>query len=431
MKVRYFMLEIRKKNEFDFLLFFLCILAWIIGLFLIYSATHVHETGPLVNSTKNQVLWITMGLFTILIITSLPTRLYYSLAYVAYGLSLLLLLYGFFTGVISKGAERWIAIGGIRLQPAEFAKIGIVLALARYFSTQTLSFERLTSFIVPVVLIFVPFVLIIKQPDLGSALILCAITLPIFYWAGMSILDLFFLMSPVLSLVLSAVPLIWAFTAQSSIGILGAIPWGIFFMAVCAALYIRRPPRFVLVCIIVCNLVTAGITTVVWNGFLQDYQKKRILSFINPQADPAGAGYQVIQSKVAIGSGHFIGKGYLKGTQTRLSFLPEQHTDFIFSVLGEQFGLLGCIAVLILFLMIVIRGYMTLQFVKSRFSNLVIVGAVSLLAFHIFINVSMTIGMMPVVGVPLPFLSYGGSFTMTIAILIGFIINARYCKQDF
>jgi rod shape determining protein RodA len=425
------MLEIKKRNEFDFLLLFLCILAWIAGLFLIYSATHVHESGPLINSTKNQIIWVSMALFIILIITSIPARVYFTLSYIAYGLSLILLFYGFFTGVISKGAERWILIGGIRLQPAEFAKIGIVLALARYFSTRTLSLERITSFIVPCALIAVPFALIIKQPDLGSALILCAISLPIFYWAGLSILELFFLTSPIMSLILSAVPLIWAFTSNSSLGIWGAIPWGIFFVVFFIIIYMARPHTFILVGLVALNLFTAGITTVVWNGFLQDYQKKRILSFINPQADPAGAGYQVIQSRVAIGSGHFIGKGYLKGTQTRLSFLPEQHTDFIFSVLGEQFGFLGCIAILMLFLFIIVRGYMTLQYVKSRFSNLVIVGSVSLLSFHIFINVSMTLGMMPVVGVPLPFLSYGGSFTLTIAILIGFILNARYNKQDF
>jgi rod shape determining protein RodA len=188
---------------------------------------------------------------------------------------------------------------------------------------------------------------------------------------------------------------------------------------------------FIVVSVIAVNLITAGITTVAWNGFLQDYQKKRIISFINPQADPAGAGYQVIQSKVAIGSGHFTGKGYLKGTQTRLAFLPEQHTDFIFSVLGEQFGLLGCAAVILLYIMLIIRGYMTTQYVRNRFSNLVIVGSVSLLAFHIIINISMTLGIMPVVGVPLPFLSYGGSFTLTVAILVGFILNARYSKQDF
>ena len=195
---------------------------------------------------------------------------------------------------------------------------------------------------------------------------------------------------------------------------------------------------FLLVSVIVLNLFTAGITTVVWNGFLQDYQKKRILSFINPEADPVGAGYQAVAVSVVpvssprgVPEGHITGKGYLKGTQTRLSFLPEQHTDFIFSVLGEQFGLFGCTAVLILYLLLIIRGYTTTQYVKNSFSNLVIVGSVSLLAFHVFINVSMTVGMMPVVGVPLPFLSYGGSFTLTIAILVGFVLNARYNKKDF
>jgi rod shape determining protein RodA len=425
------MLEIRKKSEFDFALLFLCIVLWIVGLFLVFSATRIHESGPLVNSTRNQIIWVAMGLFTILIITSLPTRLYFSLSYVAYGLSLLLLLYGFFTGVISKGAERWIVIGGIRLQPAEFAKIGLVLALARYFTTKSLSLERITSFIVPCVLIIVPFGFIMKQPDLGSALILCAIALPIFYWAGLSMLELFFLTSPLVSLLLSAIPLIVAFTSQASPGIGGAIPWGIFFVFLCVVAYMARPPMYILVALIALNLFTAGITTVAWNGFLKDYQKKRIMSFLNPQADPAGAGYQVIQSKVAIGSGRIVGKGYLKGTQTRLSFLPEQHTDFIFSVLGEQFGFFGCIAVIILYFLFIIRGYMTTQYVKNRFSNLVIVGSVSLVAFHVFVNVSMTVGMMPVVGVPLPFLSYGGSFTLTIAILAGFVLNARYNKQDF
>ena len=424
-------MEIQKRSEFDFFLLFLSVVLWIIGLFLVYSATHIYDSGPLVHSTRNQIIWVALGLVTILIVTSIPTRVYYSLSYVLYGLSLLLLLYGVFTGVISKGAERWISIGGLRLQPAEFAKIGLVLALARYLSTKTLSLERITSFIAPCVFIFVPFVLILKQPDLGSALILCAISLPIFYWAGLTILEIFFLTSPLLSLALSAVPLILAFTSKAPPGIGEAIPWGIFFIVLCVILYVTHPPRFLLVCVVVLNLFTAGITTVVWNGFLQDYQKKRILSFINPEADPVGAGYQVIQSKVAIGSGHITGKGYLKGTQTRLSFLPEQHTDFIFSVLGEQFGLFGCTAVLILYLLLIIRGYTTTQYVKNSFSNLVIVGSVSLLAFHIFINVSMTVGMMPVVGVPLPFLSYGGSFTLTIAILVGFVLNARYNKKDF
>jgi rod shape determining protein RodA len=425
------MLEVQKRNEFDKLLLAVCMILWCIGLFLVYSATSIHDTGPLIHSTRNQMIWISMGLIAILVVTALPTRFFFTIAYVVYGLSLLLLLYAFFTGVASKGAERWVAIAGIRVQPSEFAKLGVLLALARYMSTKELSLDRLTSFIVPGLLLIVPFALILKQPDLGSALILCAISLPMFYWAGMSLLQLFLLISPGLSLVLSAIPLIMAFTSHQSLGIGGAIPWGVFFLVLCVLLYLSRLPKFILVAILVMNLFTAGITTVVWNGFLQDYQKKRILSFIDPQADASGSGYQVIQSMVAVGSGHIVGKGYLKGTQTRLSFLPEEHTDFIFSVLGEQFGLMGCSVVILLFLTLIVRGFMTLQYVKNRFSNLVIVGAVSLLAFHVFINVSMTIGMMPVVGVPLPFLSYGGSFTITIAVLMGLVLNARYNKQDF
>jgi rod shape determining protein RodA len=425
------MFELQKKNDLDLMLVLTALALWVVGVFLVFSATHIYDSGPLVHSTRNQIIWIGMGLFIILAITSIPTRFYFSFAYVLYGASLLLLMYGAVTGVISKGAERWVSIAGLRVQPSEFAKIGLLLALARYFSTKTITLERLPSFILPGILVMVPFALILKQPDLGTALILGLTTVPMMYWAGLTILELFFLFSPVVSLALSAIPLILAFTFNTHGGIWEAIPWGIFFVVLCGVLYFARPRLVILTGVVVINLFTAGITTVAWNGVLKDYQKKRILSFINPQMDPVGAGYQVIQSKVAIGSGSVMGKGYLKGTQTRLSFLPEQHTDFIFSVLGEQFGLSGCIAILLLFLLLIIRGYTTTQVVRNRFTNLVIVGSVSLLALHIFINVSMTLGMMPVVGVPLPFLSYGGSFTLTIAILLGFLLNAKYSKQDF
>jgi rod shape determining protein RodA len=425
------MLEIRKKSNVDVALVLTAMALWIIGVLLVFSATHIYESGPLIHSTRNQIIWIVMGIFIILVVASIPTKFYFSFAYVLYGASLLLLLYGAITGVISKGAERWVSIAGLRVQPSEFAKIGLLLALARYFSTKTISIERLTSFIVPGILMMVPFGLILKQPDLGTALILALMSVPMLYWAGLPVLELFFLMSPVASLALSAIPLILAFTFNTREGVWEAIPWGVFFVFLCGVLYFSRPRFIILAGVVIVNLFTAGVTTVAWNGVLQDYQKKRILSFINPQMDPSGAGYQVIQSKVAIGSGSVMGKGYLQGTQTRLSFLPEQHTDFIFSVLGEQFGLMGCFAIILLFLFLIIRGYTTTQMVRNRFTNLVIVGSVSLLAFHVFINIAMTLGMMPVVGVPLPFLSYGGSFTITIAILLGFLLNARYSKQDF
>jgi rod shape determining protein RodA len=306
-----------------------------------------------------------------------------------------------------------------------------LFALARYLSDHSVSLERLRSFVVPGVLILVPFLLVLKQPDLGTALVFCAMALPLFYWAGLTGRDVFFVLTPIASLVLSAIPLIHSYTSQSPLGFMGAVPWGIFFMVVCVVLYLTRPPALILIGVIVLNLVTATITTVLWNSFLKDYQKARIISFIDPHSDPAGAGYQVIQSKVAIGSGGLFGKGYLQGTQTRLSFLPEQHTDFIFSVLGEQFGLVGCTLVLLLFVFLLVRGLTATRTVRNRFSNLLILGSVSILAFHIFVNVAMTLGMMPVTGVPLPFLSYGGSFTVTVAILVGLLINIRAANQDF
>jgi rod shape determining protein RodA len=423
--------EMHRRTQFDFAIFFSALALWIIGILLVYSATHIHETGPLAGLAKTQIIWVTMGVLIILAVVSIPMAFYYHFSYVFYGFSLLLLLYAVFTGVEAKGAERWISIAGFKLQPSEFAKIGLLMGLARYLSTKEVSLERITSFIVPSLLILVPFVLVLKQPDLGTAMVFCAMSLPIFIWAGLPLVEAFFLVSPGISLGLAMIPLIASFVTKHPTGIWGAVPWGIFFLAVFAILYLRRPPLIILVGTLAANIAVSALTTILWNSALKDYQKMRIISFINPQQDAAGAGYQVIQSMVAIGSGHWLGKGYLKGTQTRLSYLPEQHTDFIFSVLGEQFGFFGSVAVLMLFLFLIVRGFHTTQYVRNRFTNIMIVGAISIIAFHIFINIAMAIGMMPVTGVPLPFLSYGGSFTFTLAILVGLVLNARVSRQDF
>jgi rod shape determining protein RodA len=324
-----------------------------------------------------------------------------------------------------------VAIAGIRIQPSEFAKIGLLFALAKYLSKRNLSLLDPKSLIVPGLLILVPFLLVIKQPDLGTAMVFCAMALPIFYWAGMSLVEVFLLMSPIISVIFSMIPLVLSYGTTQSYGIGSAIPWGLFFIVVCGVLYLSRAPRFLVVIVVFLSIVSATFTTVLWSSFLKDYQKGRIISFINPQADAFGSGYQVIQSKVAVGSGALLGKGFLQGSQSRLSYLPEQHTDFIFSVLGEQFGMLGCASVILIFLLIVLRGIATTQFVRNRFTNLVIVGSVTIIAFHVYINIAMAIGMMPVTGVPLPFLSYGGSFAITVAILIGLILNAQVSNQNF
>ncbi len=424
------MTDLREKSGFDFSLFISAILLWIIGIVLVYSATFIHESGPLAQLYKQQIIWVAMALFIIMAIISIPGRFFYTTAYLLYGISLLLLIMAIAIGVSAKGAERWISIAGFKIQPSEFAKIGLLLALSRYFSEKTVSFNRLSSFIVPCLLIGAPFALVLKQPDLGTAGVFCAMALPMLLWSGLPLFDLFLLLSPVISLALSALPLIFTYGVDKGWGIGEAVPWGFFFLTLCALFYFVRPPLFIVIVSIAANLFTATITTIVWSTFLKDYQKLRIISFINPQADPFGSGYQVIQSKVAIGSGHLFGKGFLRGTQTKLSYLPEQHTDFIFSVLGEQFGLFGCTIVLILFLLLIIRALSFTAHIRNRFFNLIITGAVSIITFHLFVNIAMTIGIMPVTGIPLPFLSYGGSFTLTVAILIGLILNARIFAHE-
>lgn len=423
--------EFRSKGQFDWPIFMAAAALWVFGIFLVYSATYIHESGPLAGLFKQQIVWVLMALLVIVVVMSIPGRMLFGLSYVIYGLSLVLLVVAVFTGVAAKGAERWISLGGFKLQPSEFAKLGLLLALARYLSEKTVSLDRISSFILPGLLIGVPFALVLKQPDLGTAMVFCAMALPMFFWGGLSLRDVFFIVSPILSLGLSAIPLIISYSSGHDWGAAGAIPWGLFFLALCGYLYVTRPSMFILIGVVAANLFTATIITVVWNSFLKDYQKMRIISFINPQADPFGAGYQVIQSKLAIGSGYIFGKGYLKGTQTKLSFLPEQHTDFIFSVLGEQFGFFWCALVILTFLFLIVRCYMVTQSVRNRFINLVVVGSASIIAFHIFINSAMTMGMMPVTGIPLPFLSYGGSFTLTVAMLIGLILNARSSDHNF
>ena len=426
------MIETRTKGgHFDFSLFFAIIVIWVIGVFLVYSATYVHTSGVLSGIFKTQILWVVMGILVILAVVSIPARIFYSLSYTLYILSLLLLIYALFGGIVLKGAGRWISLGGIRVQPSEFAKVGLLFALAYHLSRKSISLTKLSSFIMPGILILIPFLLVLKQPDLGTAIVFCVMSFPMFFWAGMSLMEIFFVISPGISIVLAAIPLIITYGTTQPLGIAHAIPWGIFFVAICLSLYFIRSPALILVGVIIANLVAATITTVLWNSFLKDYQKGRIISFINPQADPYGAGYQVIQSEVAIGSGHIFGKGYLQGTQTRLSYLPEQHTDFIFSVLGEQFGLVGCFIVLLLFLFIIIRGLTAIHSIRNRFTNLIIIGSISILSFHVFVNIAMVIGIMPVTGLPLPFLSYGGSFTLTVALLSGLILNAKVSNQDF
>jgi rod shape determining protein RodA len=255
----------------------------------------------------------------------------------------------------------------------------------------------------------VPFLLVLKQPDLSTALVFGVMALFMLYWAGMAGWEIFILVSPVLSVILTSQQILWA----------------LLFVLLFIVMWVNRVNLLMLLTTLIINMAAGYSSILLWNRILKEHQRARILTFINPMHDPKGAGYQIIQSKVATGSGGLFGKGFGNGSQTNLSFLPEEHTDFIFSVLGEQFGFVGCVVVLVIFFFLIYRIFRMCVNIRSRFANLVTVGIAAIISFHVFINIAMTLGMMPVTGLPLPFLSYGGSFLLTCMVLIGIVMNFR------
>ena len=398
-----------RKKSFDFLLFTTAIALWIIGNALVYSATITHTSGPLAGIFQQQIIWTAIGIIIVLIMVSVPTDWYYKLAPVFYVATILLLLAVLANGVSTKGAGRWLMLSGVKIQPSEFAKIGLLLMLARYFTKNEITLQKPMSLLMPAIIIIIPFALVVGQPDLSTTLAMIAMSFPIFYWAGMPLVEIIYLISPGISAILAIMPLIIVFVKSKALnlstgvaassfsdsseafaakgeqlGVVGAIPWAIFFAIICFLLYKYPPKKLFLVLIIAANLVAASAATLIWENALGDYQKTRVISFINPQIDPKGSGYQVIQSIIAIGSGQISGKGFLEGTQVNLAYLPEQHTDFIFSVLGEQFGFYGCVAVILLFFLFVARALYYTRSIRERFVNIIVVGAVSLFVYHIF-----------------------------------------------
>jgi rod shape determining protein RodA len=376
----------------------------VIGLMAVYSAT-VGETGSL---WQKQAVYASIGLVFMAGIYIVPPRLIYAAAYPLYALSLLPLLYI----IVFKGGsvERWIALpGGFNLQPSELTKIALLLAMARFLSFQPVSLALPRTLVMPFFLFAVPFVLVLLQPNLSTALSFVAMALMMAFFAGLSVRDVFFLASPLFSVILTFNNYAWA---------------GLFIILIVVMWRTRAGLRSVIFWLTV-NIASGYAAIFVWNKILFAHQRDRILTFVDPQMDPQGSGYQVLQSKVAIGSGGLFGKGYLNGTQTNLSFLPEEHTDFIFSVIGEQFGFIGCVVVLGVVFLLLQRILGVAVDTRSRFTALVAVGVTGILSFHVIVNVSMTMGMMPVTGLPLPFLSYGGSFLISCLIMLGILLNLR------
>ncbi len=376
-----------------------------IGLLAVYSATaHVPASG----FWQKQMVYAGIGLVLMAGVYLIPPSWFYAAAYPLYLLSLLPLLYI----ILFKGdaVERWISLpGGLNLQPSELTKVALLLAMARLLSFQPVSLARPGTLVMPFLLFLVPFVLVLMQPNLSTALSFVVMGIMMAFFAGLSVRDVFFLASPALSVILT----------------FNQLAWATLFIVLLVVMWRTRAALRSVIFWLSANIASGYAAIFVWNRVLFPHQRDRILTFVDPHLDPQGAGYQVIQSMVAIGSGGAFGKGFLHGTQTNLSFLPEQHNDFIFSVIGEQFGFVGAVLVLGLFVLLLQRILVVAMDTRSRFTALAAVGLVGIFSFHVLVNISMTMGMMPVTGLPLPFISYGGSFLISCMLMLGIVINLR------
>lgn len=405
---------ILKIRELDWQLIGAALALSIIGIILIMSALYYADSTFHQEYFLRQLIWLGFALIIFTIVINLPIRLYDFGAYFLYALAIILLIAVLFVGSARMGAMRWFSFGSINFAPADLAKLAIVFALARYLAYSKLPAISKRRLAITAVLVIIPMMLILKQPDLGTSLVFPVVLFALWFWSGLRPIYLLLILTPFISLIAATHWIAWA------------IYLGLLFLF----LFLLRPGLIFSIFIVLANMVTGTILPLLWNR-LAEYQQQRILTFLDPGTDPRGAGYQIIQSKIAIGSGGFWGKGFLKGSQTRLDFLPERHTDFIFSVLGEEFGLWGALIVIGLFAFIFIKSVRIAARCRSKFLSNIVIGATAILMFQFLVNVGMTLGIMPVTGLPLPFLSYGGTSLVMTWTLIGLIVSASYRWQEY
>jgi len=382
-----------------------------IGLATVFSATWA--PGAHQGLWTRQLLWAGVALGAAWVVASIHYRAYDSMAYPVYFVSLLLLVLVLVMGTSAYGARRWLELGPLKFQPSEIAKIATVLVLARRFDAPHCDLRKVRHWLPAVVLALIPFALVAKEPDLGTSLSFPVILIAMVFWGGLPFSTLLLGLTPVFNVLLF-------FTT-------GTLWW--FGGGLLALLAFVRPKLPTLIAILALNGAVAYAMPHLWNH-LADYQKRRIETFMNPDHGPSGSGYQIIQSKIAIGSGGVAGKGYLRGTQKALAFLPMRHTDFIFSVVGEEFGLLGALTVVLLYALLIVRGFRLAMVARNGFASLMAVGLVTALFFHVMVNMLMTIGWAPVTGLPLPLLSYGGTALIVNGIQIGLLQNVALRRGE-
>ncbi len=400
------------NKTFDLRIFIPALILSLIGVLLIYAANYYSSVPDVKALYQKQLIWLAAGLVVCVAIFLIPLKIHEAFAYVYYFLAILLLA---ILLAFSKGsASRWFHLGPVNIQPAELAKLAVVLALSRFLGFRKTRLDEFNWVIIMLAIIAVPAGLIILQPDLGSSLVFFTLLFATILWSGMPLNRVVLIMTPVLSIIFA---LHW-------------LSWAVFFFVVLTLILLSRLHIWQGVFFFFANLSIGMVTPLIWNN-LHEYQKMRIITFLDPGQDPRGAGYQIIQSKIAVGAGGLFGQGFLQGTQTKLNFLPERHTDFIFSVLAEQFGFIGCLIVLILFTMLFYRGFAVALKARNQFYGFAACGLTAILVFQVLINIGMSLGLMPVTGLPLPFLSYGGSSLIFFWAAIGFLLAFNRDWQEY
>ncbi|NJM45510.1 MAG: rod shape-determining protein RodA [Alkalinema sp. RU_4_3] len=340
--------------------------------------------------------------------------------WIVYGIVNVLLVAVMFFGQEELGAQRWLNIFGFYLQPSEFAKLGVIIALAA--TLQDRPARNLGAMFQAIAVVAFPWVLIFLEPNLGTSLVFGAITVAMLYWGNANPGWLLLMASPLISMLLfnTLLAMGWGYLALWFVWVLGigyvgwrTLPWRMWGGLGAS----------------VVNLVSSGLGGFIWNNLLRDYQKGRITMFMNPEQDPMGGGYHLIQSRIAIGAGELWGRGVNQGTQTQLNFIPEQHTDFIFAAVGEELGFVGSIAVLLIFLTMCFRLLVIAQNAKDDFGSLIAIGVFAMVLFQTVVNIGMTIGLSPVTGIPLPFLSYGRSALIMNFLAVGLVQSVANARQ--
>ncbi|MBL6952610.1 MAG: rod shape-determining protein RodA [Alphaproteobacteria bacterium] len=358
---------LQKLVQINWILILLISLIAGVGFAMLYSAANGH-INPW---ASRQMIRFSAGLGLMLLIALIDVRAWLRHAYVIYAAALLLLVAVEVMGVVGMGARRWVDLGLFQLQPSEVMKLALVLALARFYHGLPLEeIGQMRWLVVPAGLILIPVALVMRQPDLGTAILLLATATAILLLAGVRM---------------------WKFAVA-----LGAILLSI---------------------------------PLAWRFMLHGYQKDRVLTYLNPERDPLGAGYHIMQSKIALGSGGLFGKGFMQGTQSHLAFLPERQTDFIFTMLAEEFGLVGCLGLLSLYMLVIAYGYAIAMRSRNQFGRLLAGGVMTTFFLYVFINMAMVMGLIPVVGVPLPLVSYGGTSMMSLLIGFGLVLSV-YVHRD-